>query len=342
MEKIKGKRTAAKIWLTRAANTLQELIDASTTGPESPTQGEFEAAISEFTSRLNAFDMAQENYEGVISEEDLEAEITEVAVYRECVSKTRVRAVESSSRRFRAATPAASLAGSTSSSSGVRLPKLQLPSFAGEAMECPSFWEQFEIAVHLTDVDEVNKFTYLKSCLKGEASRAIEGLSLTRANYNIAVDLLKSRYERRELLVVAHMQALLALECLRKTDASAMLELQNTLQKHVWSLAALNVTGDQFGVFLTPMISSKLPSGVRMEWARSSENRAADLQYLLYFVTRKSSDESDCKFLMSPPQDLRPASSRKVDLVCNTHARNEEWKVYYFFGCYKSDDLQLK
>ncbi|ELU16834.1 hypothetical protein CAPTEDRAFT_214283, partial [Capitella teleta] len=204
MEKIKGKRTAAKIWLTRAANTLQELIDASPTGPESPTQGEFEAAIGEFTSRLHAFDVAQENYEGVISEEDLEAEITEVAVYREGVSKTRVRAVESSSRRFRAATPAASLAGSTSSSSGVRLPKLQLPSFAGEAMEWPSFWEQFEIAVHLTDVDEVNKFTYLKSCLKGEASRAIEGLSLTRANYNIAVDLLKSRYERRELLVVAH------------------------------------------------------------------------------------------------------------------------------------------
>ncbi|ELU11778.1 hypothetical protein CAPTEDRAFT_103938, partial [Capitella teleta] len=131
------------------------------------------------------------------------------------------------------------------------------------------------------------QFTYLKSCLKGEASRAIEGLSLTRANYNIAVDLLKSRYERRELLVVAHVQALLGLECLRKTNASAMRELQNTLQKHVRSLAALNVTGDQFGVFLTPMILSKLPSGVRMEWARSSKNREADLQYLLDFVDQE-------------------------------------------------------
>ena len=73
-----------------------------------------------------------------------------------------------------------------------RLPKLNLPSFAGDPLTWQSFWDSFQAAVHSNAaLDSVQKFNYLKAQLCGDASRAIAGLLLTSANYNHAVSLLQ-------------------------------------------------------------------------------------------------------------------------------------------------------
>ena len=67
-------------------------------------------------------------------------------------------------------------------------------------------------------------------------------------------------------------------------ENTVLWKLQDELLAHVRSLEALGVTGDQYGVILTPLILSRLPQDVRLEWAREGEGRESDLDWLLTFL----------------------------------------------------------
>ena len=107
---------------------------------------------------------------------------------------------------------------STSESSGphvtgVKLPKINLPKFNGDITRFNQFWQSFECAVHKNDsVPVVNKLNYLFSLLEGPAYRAVEGLELQENNYEHVVDILKTRFGKKQQIINAHMQALLKLQ----------------------------------------------------------------------------------------------------------------------------------
>ena len=50
----------------------------------------------------------------------------------------------------------------------------------------------------------VDKLSYLKGLLKNEAKDVISGLESTGNNYEVAADLLKERYGRKELMINGH------------------------------------------------------------------------------------------------------------------------------------------
>ena len=55
-----------------------------------------------------------------------------------------------------------------------------------------SFWEIFDSSVNSNPhLDKISKFSYLKDLLKDKASDAILGLSLTSANHDEEVAILK-------------------------------------------------------------------------------------------------------------------------------------------------------
>ena len=58
----------------------------------------------------------------------------------------------------------------------VRLPRLDLPTFSGNALEWQPFWDGFDAAVHSNPaISEVQKLNYLRSLLRGEASQVVAG-----------------------------------------------------------------------------------------------------------------------------------------------------------------------
>ena len=72
-----------------------------------------------------------------------------------------------------------------------KLPKLEVPKFNGKLREWQEFWDSYSSAIHQNDsLEEVDKFTYLRSFLTGQAKSAIAGFALTSANYGAAVELL--------------------------------------------------------------------------------------------------------------------------------------------------------
>ena len=92
----------------------------------------------------------------------------------------------------------------------VKLLKLDLRKFDGDISKWPSFWDAFESAVHNnTKLAPIDKFNYLNSLLVKSASEAISGLSLTAANYDEAVAILKRRFGNKQLIINRHMETLL-------------------------------------------------------------------------------------------------------------------------------------
>ena len=80
----------------------------------------------------------------------------------------------------------ATAASAAEKKSGVKLPKMDVPSFDGDILNWRSFWEQFAISVHdRTDLADAEKLVYLQQAIKdGSAKQAIEGLSHSGEHYS--------------------------------------------------------------------------------------------------------------------------------------------------------------
>ena len=95
------------------------------------------------------------------------------------------------------ATPS-STPSSTPDSSGVKLPKLDVPTFDGNLLNWKTFWEQFTVSVHVrSNLTDAEKLAYLRHALKdGSAKSVVEGLSRSGDHYDEAITCLKTRYDR--------------------------------------------------------------------------------------------------------------------------------------------------
>ena len=100
-----------------------------------------------------------------------------------------------------------------SSSYNVKLPRIEIRPFDGSPEKWQTFFEDFQCAIHTrNDISNVQKMTYLRSYLRSSASNAIAALALTNDNYQTAIDLLKERYDNKQLLISTHMKNFLKLE----------------------------------------------------------------------------------------------------------------------------------
>jgi len=332
MDSAKKKRTSTKQWLTRTSNDLQELL-ASTDAAEEDIQD----VLRELDKYLTAYEAAHAAVEELTVEEDLETEVNEsydyrrriIAVKRQAVKRlTAIRtARETPANPPTPPAPAASAdtaslpggSGSTCSSSTAppraRLPKVSLPTFSGNVLEWTTFWEQFAAHVDgVEDLDPVMKYGYLKPLLQGEAASCISGLTLTAANYPVAVELLQKRFGRPERIIFAHLEGLLQIPALpAKRSAKDLWRLSDGLQSHVRSLQTLGITGEQYGVVLTPLLLSRLPEDLRMEWARDGLDKESDLNFLMEFlrlqVERKERAEAFV-YAPEPPQPSQTSSKK--------------------------------
>jgi len=74
----------------------------------------------------------------------------------------------------------------------VKLPKLVLWRYITNRT---TFWESFKSSVNGNwELSDIDKFNYLNPPVTGTAQEAVSGLSLTSANYTVAVTILKKRF----------------------------------------------------------------------------------------------------------------------------------------------------
>ena len=123
--------------------------------------------------------------------------------------------------------------GDGRTSNNTKLPKLNLPTFNGDVLQWQSFFDSFTAAIDNKNIAPVEKFGYLRGQLKGEASKAVEGLSLTNENYAEAVDILKSRFGRKHSIIRAHVKCLLAMDKLPQCHSATLRSFLNEVEIHI-------------------------------------------------------------------------------------------------------------
>ena len=114
-------------------------------------------------------------------------------------------------------------------------------------------------------LSEIEKFTYLRSLVDGNAESAIAGLPLTSANYKGALEILQNRFAQKQVIINAHMDTLLNLEPARSMgNIKAVRKVVDSVETHVRGLKALGIDSKQYGTLLVPILMDKLPEEIRL------------------------------------------------------------------------------
>ena len=188
----------------------------------------------------------------------------------------------------------------------IKLPKLSLPKFSGNLLEWSNFWDSFTNSVHSkTTISNIEKFTYLKSCLTGPALSSISGFTSGGESYNHAVDILKERFGQSRRLITAYMDALIEMKKPVHT-VSSLRSFYDNLNMYVRSLEALNKSSDSYGDLLIPVLLKKLPATVVQNISRGRSVKDWTLNALLQSLSNELDLLETCsQSVTEPVNDLQ-------------------------------------
>ncbi|GFU94498.1 DUF1758 domain-containing protein [Trichonephila clavipes] len=235
LERTKKTRSVSRSLVTKQINKLESEI--SNTADKTTVHEIYMQLISKF-EELSTLDKEIEN---LIDTESLEEEYRVKFIiwkiraerYVESVSNTAIQ--NSVENQLQNITLPLNSTVSSILTNQPRLPKLTLESFSGKDISSfPSFWAIFKSAVHEnSSLNDVDKFSYLKSVVTSDAELAIRGL--TSENYAKAMKIFEDWFGRKELIVDFHMNRLLNLIPVRKSfDVIALRNLYDHDEAHFW------------------------------------------------------------------------------------------------------------
>ena len=143
----------------------------------------------------------------------------------------------------------------------VKLPKISLPRFNGNPVKWTSFWDSYQSAIHLNrDLSDADKFNYLQSLLDSSAFDAIAGLTLSSANYQQAIEILRKRFGNKQVIISKHMDTLMNMDAIPSDrHLRDLRRLYDSTESHVRSLKSLGIEAASYGALLSPVLLAKLP-----------------------------------------------------------------------------------
>ena len=152
---------------------------------------------------------------------------------------------------------------------GVRLPKFEIKMFDGDVSKWKSFADTFDAAIDSKDfLSDVEKFTYLRGYLEGDALQCIEGFPVTEENYGEAMNLLKERYGNTQVIISSHMNRLINLDKVMSCNVTELRRLYDKVESNVRALSTVGINKEHFGPLLIPIVLEKLPNAIRLQISR--------------------------------------------------------------------------
>ena len=149
----------------------------------------------------------------------------------------------------------------------IKLPSIEISKYDGCLLSWSLFWDKFTVAVHSrTDLEDIQKYTYLKSYLVGDAKRAIQGISYDKDNYANAVDALKTRFGNKQLRISAHMKELQNISGVNSlNDVEGLRRMYDALEMNITNLKELEVDVTTYGSLLIAIIFDRIPDELRIK-----------------------------------------------------------------------------
>jgi len=155
----------------------------------------------------------------------------------------------------------------------IKLPKLHLPIFSGNKIEYQGFWDMYTHTILQNDnLSKVQKFAYLMSSLAGEAKLVLSGLTLSDANFDLALQLLHQRFGQPDSVGREHLKQLQNCKPPGKTVAS-LKQFSHELTMHMRCLENLKIYPEQYEVLLMPTLLQKLPEDIRLHMLSTAHDK---------------------------------------------------------------------
>ena len=141
----------------------------------------------------------------------------------------------------------------------IKLPKLDIKPYEGDVTEWNSFWELYKVSVHnRAELEAIQKFSYLKSLLQGEALELIAGFKLEANNYVQAVNLLETTYGKKDEIKLCLVKKLLQTEY-PSYEAESLQKFRSQFECSIRSLDSENLTLQEL---YTILLYTRLPSNL--------------------------------------------------------------------------------
>ncbi|XP_036335372.1 uncharacterized protein LOC118745803 [Rhagoletis pomonella] len=139
-----------------------------------------------------------------------------------------------------ASTPTAVTQAIETSTTEVRLPRIELPKFSGDSTGWILFHDSFKALVHdNTTLSGYQKLHYLRSCLQGEALQVVSNRTISEANYHVAWDLICSKYKVMRIIVDSHFRAIFNIKPVTNETAQTLNHVLNSMLQNIRALQAL-------------------------------------------------------------------------------------------------------
>ena len=149
----------------------------------------------------------------------------------------------------------------------LKLPKLDLPKFDGSYSQWASFSDLFNGALDSsTTLTDPQKFFYFNGLLTGEASRLIASVTVTDANYEVAKEMLKSRYDNRRANVRELLSKIIHSTPVTKPDPPAVRSLWQWVDEQRRALTALGIQLHEMDIYTIHLVVDKLDTESRRQW----------------------------------------------------------------------------
>ena len=241
--------------VTKRLGEIKAIVEAL----GSPEKRDLERYVAIFHEKLEVLhQLDREILELLTEKDDILREIAQAEEYNQVVVDTQLKL-----RELLSGTMPTS---ASKAPQNARLPKLNLQEFDGDITQWLPFWDRYEAAVHSNEeLSAIQKYTYLRSLVEGQAKEAIAGLSLSTENYSNAVKILKKRFGNKQSIIAKHMDILLNIEQVTAANnLVALRRLQDQVEANTRALQSLGVDPESYGTLLSSVIMKKLPQEIRI------------------------------------------------------------------------------
>lgn len=171
-----------------------------------------------------------------------------------------------------------------------KLPTITLPEFNGSIEGWSSFLDLFSSLIDKNeDLTPVQKLQYLRLSVKGTAARSIQELETTDENYEIALSILKKKYECNRRVLRRHWAILREYPKLIKDNSTALTQLIETFQQHIRALENLKAPVNQWDIPLIDLILTKISSTTAWHWELTlADKDMPSYKNLLSFLEKRA------------------------------------------------------
>lgn len=159
-------------------------------------------------------------------------------------------------------------------------------------------------------ITEIQKFYYLRSCVRDTALDVIKSLPMTDANYEVAIQRLKKRYDSLSLIIQSHIRALLDSPVVDVASARQLQGLYSHVCTHIAALKALGQPVQHWDAWLVTIVLGRLDKATPHEWQLRQDNtEMPKFDKLDNFLLSRCTDYESSEAWFSKRDELKQGSN---------------------------------